>query len=87
MQSIKKHPVTITFYLLYLAVCFCDIQGAHAQSQNGHAMCGIPLPLFIGPLFGSVVAVNAIARSSDQTMFYLCMLALIIISPIILNRC
>jgi len=86
MQLIKKHPITIFFYLLYLAILYSDIARTQAYTQTGHAPCGIPGTFLFAPMFGFVIAINAIGRSADQTKFYLCILALIIIPPVILSR-
>jgi len=86
MQLIKKHPITIFFYLLYMVIFYSDIVRDQEYAQTGHAQCGIPGTLIVGPIFGLVIAANAIGRSADQTWFYLCMLALIIIPPLILSR-
>jgi len=96
VSILKKHPMAIAFYLLYvllwLRIIIVDIEFERSPGSMNHAerlMNGEGLnyaifaALLISGAFAFAICINAVVRSKDQTPFYLWMIAAIIL-PVIM---
>jgi len=97
LPLLKKHPIAIGFYLLY-ALMWMRIIIVHIGIEQYLSSAGHRTPfmhdegfafaslaaLIISVIFAIVICVNAVARSKEQTPFYLWMVAAIIIPVIII---
>jgi len=73
LKSIKKHPFTLLFYILYLLLI------SHGAVTGYKDEMGGVLILFVASFFILIMCANAIARSNDQVWFYLFIIILIVI--------
>jgi hypothetical protein len=80
LQSIKKHPFTLLFYILYLLLI------SHGAVTGYKDEMGGVLILLVAFFFILAMCVNAIARSNDQVWFYLCMIVLIVAPLIVMVK-
>lgn len=97
LQIIKKHPVTLFFYILYTLLWVDILRGrieleaavkAHDKRVSISWGEGVAITtmftFLVGMAFLIVIVANAALRSKDQTPFYVWVVAFIIIPMIIL---
>lgn len=93
LKSLLKHPISVTFYVLYTALCVMILisniryqlwinanPGKHAVSYGEGIMYGFLGLVMVGAVFEFVLMLNAIVRK--QSGFYVWMMLTVVIQTV-----